>query len=337
MIKQTGDVSNEITRLRWRHRFSAWRNNLPEYSLLVIVDGINQRQSLRWDRILNGLQERLEAVGGCLVVTVRTQFWEKTVSPGLIFKPKQIEVSAWSSEERNQLLNYYGIETDWLDDATLQTLCNPRLLAVAVNILPHNDPAAWKGLTSDRLLLQHLHLSQRENFEEETLLQLTRRLSIHAKEVLERVRTSPNAPPQHFESDSTFVIETRFFRSLPGPGDTYELRKEGLTLALGYTLVDQLWQVHQSGLDLGERMTQLIDPILAMDRTVDVMFAALMVCAFDSIRFDQAVFTALLDAFSNLQNIDDPGESLFLRKLVLGIQAQASGKYLTRPFMPTAP
>ncbi|WP_236725604.1 hypothetical protein, partial [Solemya pervernicosa gill symbiont] len=32
-----------------------------------------------------------------------------------------------------------------------------------------------------------------------------------------------------------------------------------------------------------------------------------------------------------------PGESLFLRKLVLGIQAQASGKYLTRPFMPTAP
>ncbi|WP_272901964.1 multiheme c-type cytochrome [Candidatus Reidiella endopervernicosa] len=31
------------------------------------------------------------------------------------------------------------------------------------------------------------------------------------------------------------------------------------------------------------------------------------------------------------------GESLFLRKFVLGIQAQASGKYLTRPFMPTAP
>ncbi|WP_338140936.1 EAL domain-containing protein [Candidatus Reidiella endopervernicosa] len=33
----------------------------------------------------------------------------------------------------------------------------------------------------------------------------------------------------------------------------------------------------------------------------------------------------------------ETGESLFLRKLVLGIQAQASGKYLTRPFMPAAP
>ena len=31
------------------------------------------------------------------------------------------------------------------------------------------------------------------------------------------------------------------------------------------------------------------------------------------------------------------GESLFLRKLVLGIPAQASGKNLTRPLMPSAP
>ena len=33
----------------------------------------------------------------------------------------------------------------------------------------------------------------------------------------------------------------------------------------------------------------------------------------------------------------DSGESLFLRKLVLGIPAQASGKNLTRPLMPSAP
>ena len=33
----------------------------------------------------------------------------------------------------------------------------------------------------------------------------------------------------------------------------------------------------------------------------------------------------------------DRGESLFLRKLVLGIPAQASGKNLTRPLMPSAP
>ena len=42
--------------------------------------------------------------------------------------------------------------------------------------------------------------------------------------------------------------------------------------------------------------------------------------------------------FRKLNNAGgDSGESLFLRKLVLGIPAQASGKNLTRPFMPSAP
>jgi hypothetical protein len=305
LIKQTGDVPDEAIRLRWRHRLAAWRSQSPVSSMLVVVDGINQRQSIRWDRILNGLQERLRDIGGRLVVTVRPQFWQKAVSPGLTFKPKLIDVPEWSPDERNQLLQHYGISLDWLDEATLPTLRNPRLLGVAVATLPHRDSTAWKGLTTDRLLMEHLRASQRENFEDEKLADLTKRLSNHAKEVLERVRASSNEPPQNFEADSTSVIETRFFRTLPGPGDIYELRNEGLTLALGYTLIDQLWQAQRSDHNLSERITHLIDPIHAMDRTVDVMFAALMVCALDSIRFDQAIFATLLDAFSNLQNIHD--------------------------------
>ncbi|MBF8796409.1 hypothetical protein [Pseudomonas aeruginosa] len=305
LIKQTSDVSDDAIRLRWRHRLAAWQSHSPASSLLVIVDGINQRQSLRWDRIINGLQERLQAIGGRLIVTVRPQFWQKTVAPGLTFKPKLISVPEWSPDERNQLLRHYGINLDWLDDATLQTLRNPRLFGVAISTRPHRDPAAWKGLTPDRILMEHLRASQRENFEPETLNELTKRLSNHAKEVLERVRSSPDEPPHNFEADSNAVIETRFFRSLPGPGDTYELRNEGLTLALGYTLIDQLWQAQRSGVLLSERMTHLIDPIHAMDRTVDVMFAALMVCALDSVRFDETIFAVLLDAFSNLQNVND--------------------------------
>ncbi|QKQ25415.1 hypothetical protein [Candidatus Reidiella endopervernicosa] len=45
--------------------------------------------------------------------------------------------------------------------------------------------------------------------------------------------------------------------------------------------------------------------------------------------FDQALFT--------MYRAGKIGESLFLRKHVLRHQAQASGKYLTLPFMPTAP
>jgi len=306
LIKQSGDVEDETLKVRWRYRLKAWKVTPPHASLLVVIDGINQRQSLRWDRLLNGLQSRLQEIGGRLVVTVRSQFWQNTVAHGLAFTPTVISIPEWTPEERDGLLTHYGITLDWLDDGTLRTLQNPRLLGVAVATLPRHEDIAWKGLTTDRLLMEHLRASQRENFENESFKELTSRLSEHATQVLARVQASSSEPTQHFRVDSAAVVETRFFRALPGPGDFYELRDEGLTLALGFTLVDQLWQTHRAELDLVERVVQLIDPIHAMDRTADVLFASLLVCALDkNIRFDKEIFSVLLDAFANLQNISD--------------------------------
>nr|WP_319483752.1 hypothetical protein [uncultured Cohaesibacter sp.] len=305
LIKQTGEVADDALKHRWKYRLEAWRTTPPVASLLVVVDGLNQRQNLRWDRLLNGIQSRLAEIRGRMVVTVRPHFWQRTIACGLAFKPKTFEVPEWSPAERDELLKHYGITLEWLDQRTLQTLKNPRLLAVAVATLPHQEAIAWKGLTTDRLLMEHLRASQLENYEDETFAQLTNRLSGHATKVLKRVQESSNEPPQNFQADSAAVIETRFFRPLAGPGDLYELRDEGLTLALGFTLVDQLWQTHSAKRDLDSRITQLIEPINAMDRTADVLFASLLICALDDIRFDPAIFSVLLDAFANLQNVSD--------------------------------
>ena len=304
LIRQTGEVADEVLKLRWRHRFQAWKTTPPLASLLVVVDGLNQRQNIRWDRLLNGIQSRLAEIEGRMIVTIRPHFWRKTISHGLAFKPTIIEVPEWSPAERNNLLKYYGISLGWLDQQTLRTLQNPRLLSVAVTTLPHKEAAAWKGLTTDRLLMEHLRASQLEKYEDETFMDLTKRLSEHATKVLERAQASSHLAPQSFQADSNAVIETRFFRPLPGPGGQYELRDEGLTLALGFTLVDQLWQTFLIKKDLTERILQLVDPIHAMDRTADVLFASLLICALDNIRFDKEIFSSLLDAFANLQNLE---------------------------------
>lgn len=305
LIKQTGELADDALKLRWMHRFEAWRSTPSIASLMVVVDGLNQRQNFRWDKLLNGIQSRLTEIRGRMVVTVRPHFWKKAIAHGLAFRPKTFEVPEWSHPERDELLKHYGIALDWLDQKTLKTLENPRLLAVAVGTLPHRDASAWKGLTTDRLLMEHLRASQRENYEDETFGQLTNRLSDHATEVLKRVQALQNEPPQNFQADSAAVIETRFFRPLAGPGDLYELRDEGLTLALGFTLIDQLWQTHRANHDLADRVTQLVEPINAMDRTADVLFASLLICALDDIRFDPAIFSVLLDTFTNLQNVSD--------------------------------
>lgn len=306
LIKQSGDASDTSLRDRWSHRLKAWRACPPLAQLLVIVDGINQREGLRWGRMLNALHFTLQEIGARLIVTARPQFWNKVVLPGLNLTPTVIQVPEWSPQERDILLGHHGIHQDWLDDRTRKTLCNPRLLGVAIQTLPRHEPSAWKGLTTDRLLMEHLRSSQRENFEAEPFATLTQRLSEHAVTVLERVSASRNAPPEHFQANANAVIETRFFRSLEGPGDLYELREEGLTLALGFALVDQLWRAQREGHSLPERVVQLVEPINAIDRTADVVFSALLVCALDETnRFHRDILAAILDAFANLQNISD--------------------------------
>lgn len=306
LIKQTYEVPTEALKSRWRHRLQAWKFAPPQAQFLVVIDGLNQRQNLRWDKLINGIQSRLSQIGGRLIVTVRPHFWRKIIARGIAFTPTVIEVPEWSSVERDTLLTYHGISLDWLDQQTLTTLQNPRLLSIAIAILPHKEAMAWKGLTTDRLLMEHLRASQLENYENETFADLTNRLSQHAAEVLKRVQASINEPPQNFQADSSAVIETRFFQTLPGPGDQYELREEGLTLALGFTLIDQLWQTLRAKQNLATRICQLIEPIQAMDRTADVLFASLMICALDDdIRFDNKILSGLLNEFANLQNVDD--------------------------------
>ena len=99
-------------------------------SLLVRVDVLKQRQNIRWARLINGIQSRLAESRGRLVGTVRPHFWQKAIARGLALEPKTFEVPEWSPAERDELLKHYGIAVDWLDQQTLLTLKNPRLLAV---------------------------------------------------------------------------------------------------------------------------------------------------------------------------------------------------------------
>mgnify|MGYP000214789580 CR=1 FL=1 len=125
LIKQSGERVESTLRDRWMHRVEAWKAEPPLASLLVVVDGLNQQQSLRWDKLINGIRYRLADIGGRLIVTVRPHFWRKSVERGLAFKPKAFDIPEWLPEERDELLKNHGIHLDWLDEQTLATLRNP--------------------------------------------------------------------------------------------------------------------------------------------------------------------------------------------------------------------
>jgi hypothetical protein len=74
--------------VRWRQRFLAWETVPPNESFMVVVDGINQRPDLPWDKLLNSLESLIEARGGRLLITSRPQYYQRYVQRGFNRQPQ---------------------------------------------------------------------------------------------------------------------------------------------------------------------------------------------------------------------------------------------------------
>ncbi|WP_162894108.1 hypothetical protein [Phaeobacter sp. LSS9] len=290
---------------RWKRRFLAWEASRPSAGFLVIIDGINQRPDLPWDKLLNAVESLVEDRGGKLLVTSRPQFYQRHVERG--FNRKQrISVKDWMPDERNTILGQAGIDPMTLDQTTLQSLLNPRLLGIAIEVLPEDDPLAWVGLTVESLLFEHINKTQSDGFEELSPAELIIALSTQAGSVLDALRANPTISSEIVFEDSLLAVkETRFFQSTKGPKGGYMLRNEGLSLALGFALVDRLLANSPVDAQLNERAKELVEPIAALDQTSRVVLAAMHVCACDPERTDPFLFKVLVGVFCELQNLDE--------------------------------
>jgi hypothetical protein len=189
-------------------------------------------------------------------------------------------------------------------------------LGIALTVLPAQKDDVWKGLTVERLLFEHILRTEKDQFENETAAELCLRLSADAKRVLDQIDLGRAAlPTPIFESEARAVAETRFFKPILGPHGGYRLDDEGLNLALGFAVVDQLWRTKTDGGNLDRTVSALLDPIASVDASSPVVTAALYICAFDVERFEPEIFKRLVDAFSNLQNLSDEAYPQFFDTL----------------------
>ena len=300
---QTKSAHANIT--RWKRRLTAWEAKPPCESFLLVVDGINQRPAVPWDRILMILEGFVEDRGGKLLVTSRPRFFERHVQRGFD-RPQKITVSDWSAGERNQVLSAADIDPSSLDTTTLMSLLNPRLLGIALSILPRDNPNAWKGLTVEGLLFEHIRRTQVDGFETQSPEDLCFALSQAAGCILDTICNGQSDKQDFvFESDLRSVKETRFFQSVKGPSGGYTLNEEGLSLALGFALIDRILSSSSTFDELASHVASLIEPIAALDQTSRIVLAALHICGCDPERHDPSVLECLVNAFCELQNLDD--------------------------------
>lgn len=308
LIAQTNDTCSDITTKRWQRRLERWRCATvpPSARLLVLVDGLNQRPSVEWGRQIDSLVPHVFKLGGCTIITSRTEYFRLRVEPRLISPVTSIVVPPWTQPERDEILAAKGVSASSLHSAVAYSLLNPRLLGVALTLLSAEKLRSLDALSVPQLLFEHLRMLEREGSEVRSAREFAEMLQNHAARILERVRSAALDDVTVFDKLEP-AAEGQFFQLLEGEEHRYTLRDQGLTYALGLAVVDELRGALRNHRDVHEALKTVLEPIAALDQTANATLAALTIACLD-VSIPEPIGVAILCGFAQLQN---PDEALF--------------------------
>ena len=305
LIKQTGDKDNPTIRERWQKRLERWKRYPVKdlLRLIIVIDGINQRPNSDWARIADSIINELKTFGGRLVITSRTHYFQEYVKRRFSSECIEISVPEWEISERNEILATYGIKVADLHPAVANSLCNPRLLGIALEILGRNEICNFEELNVTRLLFEHIRMNERDALVPHPEQEFMRRLQTHAQEIISRAKAKQQDDINVFEKDIAAVADGRFYQFVEGDPTRYCLKDDGLTLALGFAVIDRLRTSKRNRRDPRADVEAILEPISALDDTSNVVVAALTVIVIGE-HYDQDIAVALVKGFSKLQNPD---------------------------------
>ncbi|MDB5791093.1 MAG: hypothetical protein JWQ80_1117 [Massilia sp.] len=295
----------------WVKQLRVWRRSESPnpFRFLVVIDGLNQRPGQEWPRVIDTLGDELERIGSKLIITSRKRYFDELIKPPLVSPYRELPIPEWTEAERDGLLAVRSIAPGRLDPKVAASLCNPRLLNVALRLLDGAQLLAMEELSISLLLFEHIRASRHESYGQ-PVVQFTSTLQNHAKQMLQRLNSEQLDDLKIFEGDLGAVAESRFFTPLADDFTKYRIHEEGLGLALGLAIIDDLRAALRNNRDLNDVLARLIDPISALDETSEAILAALTVaCVTEEV---PQIGTAILIAFASAQNPDERSFSSFV-------------------------
>ena len=305
LITQTAAMPSVAASNRWLRKFESWaKAGVPEVPrLVVVVDGLNQRPTIDWARKIEAIADELGKIGGRLIVTSRTAYYSNQIEKRLYSQATEVLVPEWTDAERDSILATHGIQATSLHPKVASSLRNPRLLGIALELLKREQINELEDLGVSRLLFEHMRSHERDAPVPRPAQEFARTLQSHAQEILARVAIKKMEDLDVFNSSLEAVSDGRFFLPLEGDSSRYRLHEDGLTLALGFSVLDELRKALRNSQNVPEVLGALLEPISALDRTADVMIAALTVSCLDD-KCPTEIGSAIVSVFADLQNPD---------------------------------
>lgn len=314
LIDQTGERCDARTIQRWVRRFEQWRNHPPTDGprLVVVLDGINQRSTHNWARIIARISNEVFQLGGCVVVTDSTSDFRHRVEPRLDASSTALEIPIpeWTESERDEILSLSGVTLTTLHPSVSARLRNPRLLGITLELLSADEISALDELTVSRLVFEHVRKRAQDVSEQPLASEIAFKLQEHAQQVMLRIEDGEEDDLFVFR-DIQAVADGRFFVLVDGDPTRYSFTHDGFTLALGFLIIDRLNTASRNGRDLREELRSILEPIETLGDTADLMLAALTIAAVDTNLGPDEIVTALIEGFASLQNVNQAGFPAF--------------------------
>ncbi len=307
LLSQTGASITTPAMTRWKRRFNAWRANTPVSSvrLTLIADGLNQPLKSNWGRWLDRAARHLKGLGGCLVLTTRTQHWAQ-LKNALSCNVRTINLAEWSIEDVKEILSSRGIDYSNSRIEVLTSVRNPRLLGIAIELIEAKTIELLDELSVGRLLFEHMRRMQQLGAVPISAASFADLLKRLAAEILARANAQDTDDLRLFdvvqESQLESVASSRFFSAVKGSASQYEIKPDGLNLALSLYLVDQLERELRNDRDPRERLATILEPISALDETAKVVLLATQIACLDE-ETSSEIRSALIEKFVSLQNL----------------------------------
>lgn len=337
LIRQTGEDVTPQAMARWHRRFNSWRANTPASSVRVtlIADGLNQPLKLNWGRWLDRAALHLKDLGGCLVLTTRTQHWAR-LKETLSCSVKTITLAEWSIEEVKQILSSRSIDFSNARIEVLESVRNPRLLGVAIELVETKTIELLDELSVGRLLFEHMRRMQQHGATPISGPAFADLLKDLAAKVLARANAQGTDDLRLFdtvqEAQLEAVASSRFFSSVKGSASQYEIKLDGLNLALALYLVGQLERELRNDHDPREKLATMLEPISALDETAKVVLLATQIACLDD-ETSPEIRSTLIEKFVSLQNLPNSQADAFavlVKSAPLAFLQAAENVYLSQ-------
>ena len=269
-------------------------------------------------KLIDSLSEVLANLGGKLVFSCREFFYRDNLRNRLLGRVVPFDVPEWSTAELETLLVARGTSISKLNASVVGSLRNPRIFAVAAELLKNSQIEQFDELSVSRLLFEHIRTGASPASDPLPPHQFVRNVCDHADAIVERLKQTQTADLTVFDRQGgiiafqsnhslaeQFVLTSagRFFEPLPDDPTRYTLKEDGLPLALGLSLVSTAKRARRNRLNIEDELSKILDPIAALDKTSDVLISALLAAVLEGDTPDEVV-APFVKAFVGLQNLD---------------------------------